>query len=77
MIIFGIQMLLNAIWSIVFFGLQSPVFGLFLILVLWSIIAATIWSFWKVSKLAAYMLLPYIIWVSIATYLNYGIWTLN
>lgn len=77
MIIFGIQMFLNAIWSIVFFGLQSPVFGLFIILVLWSIIAATIWSFWKVSKLAAYMLLPYIIWVSIATYLNYGIWTQN
>ena len=77
LIIFGIQMILNAIWSIVFFGLESPIFGLFVIVTLWCTIGLTIGSFWKVSKPAAYLLLPYIIWVSIATYLNYGIWILN
>jgi len=77
LIVFGIQMVLNAIWSIVFFGLESPIFGLVVIVTLWCAIALTIWTFWKVSKLAAYVLLPYIAWVSIATYLNYGILTLN
>ena len=77
LIIFGIQMGLNAIWSITFFGLESPILGLLVIVTLWCTIATTIWSFWKVSKPAAYMLVPYITWVSIATYLNYGIWALN
>ena len=77
LIIFGVQMFLNAIWSIVFFGLESPAFGLLVIVTLWGTIALTILSFWKVSKQASYMLLPYIVWVSIATYLNYGIWILN
>ena len=77
MIIFAVQMVLNALWSIVFFGLESPILGLFVIVMLWGTIALTIWSFWKVSKSAAFMHLPYIIWVSIATHLNYGIWTLN
>jgi len=77
LIIFAVQMFLNALWSIVFFGLESPMFGLLIIVTLWGMIALTIFSFWKISKPAAYMLLPYIAWVSIATYLNYGIWTLN
>ena len=77
LIIFGVQMFLNAIWSIVFFGLESPIFGLLVIVTLWVAIALTILSFWKVSKLASYMLIPYIAWVSIATYLNYGVWVLN
>ena len=77
LIIFGVQMFLNAIWSIVFFGFESPIFGLVIIVTLGGTIALTIFSFWKVSKLAAYMLIPYITWVSIATYLNYGIWALN
>ena len=77
LIIFGVQMFLNALWSIVFFGLESPMFGLLIIVTLWGIIALTIFSFWKISKPSAYILLPYITWVSIATYLNYGIWILN
>jgi len=77
LIIFAVQMFLNALWSIVFFGLESPMFGLLIIVTLWGMIALTIFLFWKISKPAAYMLLPYITWVSIATYLNYGIWILN
>ena len=77
LIIFGVQMFLNAIWSIAFFGLQSPIFGLAVIIPLLGTIALMILSFWKISKAAAYVLLPYITWVSIATYLNYGIWSLN
>ncbi|NND86097.1 MAG: tryptophan-rich sensory protein, partial [Nitrosopumilus sp.] len=60
LIIFGVQMFLNAIWSIVFFGLESPPFGLLVIVTLWVAIAQTILAFWKVSKIAAYLMLPYI-----------------
>ena len=75
--VFGIQLFLNAIWSIVFFGLQSPGWALVNIVALWFAILFTIIVFYKISKPAAYLLLPYILWVSFATYLNYAIWTLN
>jgi translocator protein len=75
--IFGIQLFLNAIWSIIFFGLQSPGWALVEIALLWFAIVWTIAVFYKISKPAAYLLVPYLLWVSFATYLNYAIWTLN
>lgn len=75
--IFGFQLFLNAAWSILFFGLQSPIYGLLCIIPLWISILATILLFYKISKTAAYLLIPYIIWVTIATALNYSIWILN
>jgi len=75
--IFGIQLALNVLWSFLFFGLQSPFYAFMEIIVLWATIALTILSFFKVSKTAGLLLLPYILWVSFAMILNYYIWKLN
>lgn len=77
LLIFIIQLVLNAIWSIIFFGLHSPFWALIEIIILWITIMCTIIAFYKVSKLAAWLLLPYILWVSFATYLNYSVFALN
>lgn len=74
---FGVQLALNLLWSFLFFGLRSPLYGLVGIVLLWASILATIILFAKVSKPAAYLLSPYILWVSFALVLNYSIWTLN
>jgi benzodiazapine receptor len=71
------QLILNAIWSILFFGLHSPILGLACIILLWLSIAATIFFFYKISKNAAYFLIPYILWVSFASILNASVWMLN
>lgn len=75
--IFFIQLVLNILWSGLFFGLQSPLYGLVEIVILWIAILATILWFWRISRPAAILLIPYIIWVSIATALNYGVYVLN
>lgn len=75
--IFGVQLFLNAIWSIIFFGLHNPGWAFVDIVLLWIAIVATIGVFWRISKPAAWLLVPYILWVSFAGYLNYTIWTLN
>jgi len=75
--VFGIQLFLNAIWSIIFFGLRNPFWAFIEIIALWLTILATTFAFYKISRPAAYLLLPYIIWVSFAAYLNYSIWMLN
>lgn len=75
--IFAMQLFLNAIWSIIFFGLKSPQWAFLDIVFLWLVIAWTITLFWKISRPAALLLLPYILWVSFAVYLNYSIMVLN
>jgi tryptophan-rich sensory protein len=75
--IFGLQLFLNGIWSYLFFGLQSPLLGLIDIAALWVLIVASMWQFWRFSKAATSMLVPYILWVSIATSLNYFVFVLN
>ena len=75
--IFGLQLGLNILWSIVFFGLQSIFAGLVVIVLLWLAILWTKLRFWKISKPAAWLLVPYIVWVTIATALNAGVWLLN
>lgn len=77
LIIFGGQLLLNTLWSIIFFGLHNPFWALVDIIALWLAIIFAIMAFYKISRPAAYLLLPYILWVSFAMYLNYAIWTLN
>ncbi len=76
-ILFWIQLTANALWSYVFFTRRSIVGGIINIIILWLLILATIIASWAVSTIAGILLLPYIIWVSIATYLNVGIWMLN
>lgn len=75
--IFGLQLLLNTLWSIIFFGLHNPAGAFIEIIFLWLAILATIIAFSKISKLAAWLLVPYILWVSFAVYLNYAIWIMN
>jgi benzodiazapine receptor len=74
---FGVQLVLNALWSALFFGLESPLLGLVGIVALWVAIVVTIFRFYRVSKKAGLLLLPYIVWVTIATILNLSIWLLN
>lgn len=76
-VVFSIQLFLNFLWSVLFFGLRSPFYGLVEIVVLWMVILVNIWLFYRVSKTAGLLLVPYILWVSFATVLNYTIWILN
>jgi benzodiazapine receptor len=75
--VFAFQFALNVLWSLMFFGLESPFLGLVFIIALWISIASTIFLFRRVSKQAAYLLIPYICWVSIALALNYYVMILN
>ena len=75
--LFGIQLILNAIWSPIFFGLKSLFLALIVIIVLWIYILRTILAFGKINKTASYLLYPYILWVSFATALNFSVWLLN
>jgi benzodiazapine receptor len=75
--VFGIQLSINVLWSWAFFYLRSPLGGLTAICVLWASIMATIMKFKKLSWAAALLLIPYLIWVTIAGYLNFSIWKLN
>jgi len=75
--LFGLQLFLNLGWSASFFGARSPLAGFVEILVLWAAIVATITVFARVSRPAALLLVPYLLWVSFASYLNFTILRLN
>lgn len=77
LLIFGVQLLLNTVWSIVFFGFHEIFYGLVIIILLWISIILTILEFLKISKNSGYILVPYLAWVSLATILNYYLWILN
>jgi len=75
--VFAGQLLLNLLWSIVFFGAHQ-IFGAAIVIVfLWGMILASIWLFSKISRAAAYLLVPYILWVSFAAVLNISLYVLN
>jgi tryptophan-rich sensory protein len=75
--IFGMQLVLNMLWSIVFFGLQSLLFGLIDIILLWIAIVVTVFKFFRISRTAGLLLIPYVLWVTFAMILNFYIWRLN
>ena len=74
---FGIQLVLNTLWSIIFFGLQNILFAFIEIIILWIAILLTIIYFYRLSKAASYLLVPYILWVSFAAVLNFSIFLIN
>lgn len=74
---FAAQMILNALWSFVFFGLHLPALAVVVIVLLLVAIVLTIMSFYRFSKPAAYLLVPYLLWVCFATYLTVGVALLN
>jgi benzodiazapine receptor len=75
--VFALQLALNAAWSPIFFGLQNPLLGLVCIVAMWLAIVWTIVQFGRVSRAAALLLVPYLLWVSFATVLNLSIVLLN
>ena len=74
---FLIQLALNALWSFLFFGLQNPFLASIEIILLWLMIYETYKQFKNIDKIAAYLLLPYLAWVSFAAVLTFSIWYLN
>ena len=74
---YGLQLTLNILWTLVFFYLQQPFWGLLVIGALWIFIERTLRWFRTVDRWASWMMIPYLIWVSFAAYLNFGIWWLN
>jgi len=75
--LFGIQLALNVLWSVVFFGMQSPLYGLVIIVLLWIALLATTVLFYRISKTAGILLVPYFLWGSFASVLNFSILVLN
>ena len=77
LILFLVQLVLNALWSMAFFGLQSPLGGIIVIVLLWAAILLTILKFFRISTVAGALLVPYIAWVTFAATLNAYIYVLN
>ncbi len=75
--LFLLQWVLNALWTPIFFGMHRPGPAFAEIVMLWLVLAATLWSFWRVKKAAGVLLMPYLAWVSFAAVLNFTIWRLN
>lgn len=75
--IFAVQLFLNILWSAIFFGAHNPGVAFFGLLMLWAAILYTIVNFYRVSKIASYLLIPYILWVSFAGVLNFSTWMIN
>lgn len=75
--LFAVQLVLNFFWSFIFFRQQEPGWAFLEIVILWLLILLTIFAFAKISNLSAWLLVPYISWVSFASILNYTIWRMN
>jgi len=77
MLLYGAQLLLNFLWPILFFAFHLFLAAFFLLIGLWVLILLTMLSFYKLDKLAGDLLLPYLLWVTFAGYLNFGVYLLN
>lgn len=77
LMVYGRQLFVNFFWSIFFFRLNWYLFAFVWLLLLWGLILANILVFYRIRKTAAYLLIPYLVWVTFAGYLNLGIWYLN
>ncbi|MBM3296886.1 MAG: tryptophan-rich sensory protein [Candidatus Aminicenantes bacterium] len=77
LILFFVQLALNSLWSVLFFGLHQPFWAFVEIVVLWVFILLTLIAFWRISLPAGLLLVPYLLWVTFASALNFAIWRLN
>jgi tryptophan-rich sensory protein len=75
--LFAVQLILNALWSYLFFGRHQPGLAFGDIVVLWVVILSVVLLFWRVDRVAGALLLPYLAWVGFAAYLNFTLWRLN
>lgn len=77
LIIYGIQLFFNFFWSIIFFNMEAYLFAFIWLVILWALILANIILFYRISKPAGILLIPYLLWVTFAGYLNFAIYILN
>lgn len=75
--VYLIQLAFNFFWTLIFFNLQAFMVALIWLIALWALILEMIFSFFPVDKWAAWLQIPYLLWVAFAAYLNYGVWVLN
>lgn len=75
--LYGIQLIFNALWSIIFFGLRRVDWALAEVLVLWSLILSTLTRFYRIDRRAGWLLVPYQLWTTFATILNFTVWRMN
>ena len=75
--LYAIQLAVNFIWPIFFFGFNAYLFSFIILIVLWIFVLLTIISFYKINKTAALLMIPYLIWLTFAGYLNLGVYILN
>ena len=75
--LFGLQLAFSFFWSVLFFNLRAFGFALLWLLVLWALILWMLLTFRKVDRIAAWLQIPYLLWVTFAAYLNLGVWLLN
>ncbi len=74
---YGIQLVVNFFWSLIFFNLEAYLFAFFWLVLLWALIVVTTILFWRINRTAGILLIPYLLWVTFAGYLNYAIYLLN
>ncbi|MDQ7840848.1 MAG: TspO/MBR family protein [bacterium] len=77
LVLYGLQLLVNALWTWLFFAWRSGSAAVLDITVLWILVAAALWTFWRVRPLAGALLVPYLAWVSFAGALSWAVWRLN
>lgn len=75
--VYGIQLIFNFFWSIIFFNLEMYLFAFIWLVVLWLLILKTTILFYQISKVTGYLMIPYLLWVTFAGYLNFSIYLLN
>ena len=74
---FTAQLIVNFFWSLFFFNAQAFGFAFLWLILLWALVFVTIWLFWKVDRIAAWLMIPYLIWLTFAAYLNAMVWLMN
>lgn len=77
LIFYGLQLLFNFIWSPIFFNLQNYLLAFIVLVILWILVVITTVMFYKISKPAGYLMIPYILWITFAGYLNLAIYLIN
>lgn len=77
LLVYGIQLFFNFLWSMIFFNREDYLFAFIWLVILWALILANIILFYRISKPAGILLIPYLLWVTFAGYLNFAIYLLN
>lgn len=77
LVIYGVSLLFNFLWSIIFFNMQTFLFAFIWLIALWVLVAVTIIEYMKINRCAAYLQIPYLVWVTFAGYINLGVFLLN